>query len=495
MMKTEVPAMPKRKAAPAMSARPGGGAFLARGNAETFLDGVFVAFTLFIAWLPLVFGSNYLWAWGVNAVALGALLAVYEAGRLALGLRAPVAFGRIGWLFAGFALLLGWIALQVVTWVPQDWVNAYWSLASDILATVPGAEPVRGSISIAPDAGVVGLVRLLSTAAAFYLAVQLLRDRLRAEYFLIALVGMSVVYALFGICQMVFFPATGLWQSKTAYPDDLTSTFINRNNYATYAGMGLIAAFGLVIDLYRRVEKRRNMPFRYHALAMLEVSLRRGVWLVLCIFIIAVALLLTHSRGGVGSSLLGLFSLILCVALFTRRPTLALSVGAPVLIVIVAALLVYGDGLMERVAAGTEGQRREVMAWAFQGAQDAWSTGFGYESFSRIIPVYREAGHDIHLTWDKAHNTYIELLSDIGFPAAILATVLVLGFYGLLVRNLLGRERSPMFVLIGLGVSVQVFVHALLDFSLQIQAVTITFWVLLGGALAQSWSSRVDTSQ
>ena len=35
-----------------------------------------------------------------------------------------------------------------------------------------------------------------------------------------------------------------LWFDKLDYVDSLTSSFINRNSYATYAGLGLMATLG-----------------------------------------------------------------------------------------------------------------------------------------------------------------------------------------------------------------------------------------------------------
>ncbi|MFC6491681.1 hypothetical protein ACFSKM_02820 [Ancylobacter dichloromethanicus] len=51
-----------------------------------------------------------------------------------------------------------------------------------------------------------------------------------------------------------------------------------------------------------------------------------------------------------------------------------------------------------------------------------------------------------------------------------------------------------MITLVALSVSAAVLSHAAVDFSLQIQAVAITYWAILGAGLAQSWSRRIDTA-
>jgi hypothetical protein len=47
---------------------------------------------------------------------------------------------------------------------------------------------------------------------------------------------------------------------------------------------------------------------------------------------------------------------------------------------------------------------------------------------------------------------------------------------------------------IAAGVAFLVGVHALVDFSLQIQAVTLTFMAILGAGVAQSVSSQITVS-
>jgi O-antigen ligase len=96
-------------------------------------------------------------------------------------------------------------------------------------------------------------------------------------------------------------------------------------------------------------------------------------------------------------------------------------------------------------------------------------------------------------TWDKAHNTYLEVLQGLGVPvaAAFLAAV------GTLVwrcfSGAVTRRRFVTAPLAGSAVTVAVLLHAFVDFSLQCQAVAITWMAVLGAGVAQSWSSRMDT--
>ena len=473
----------------------GTGWFLARHTrAETFNDIVFIGLLLTLAWVPFRFGSNHLIAWGINAALLGAMLVAFEAGLVVAGQRHPVAPRRLWWAAALLSGLVAWILFQSATWSPVAWHSSIWQLANDVLATDPAAPPLIGRISVTPDQGMLGLVRLLTAAAAFYLALQLCRDSRRAELMLWAIVVVVTAYAAYGLIQLIFFPKTLLWITKPAYLSFVTSTFINRNTFATYAGIGLIAAIGLLIDRFRRAGAGREAPVTHRIAAGLDAAVR-GLPLIVAAMIITIALLWTASRAGVVSSLIGVVVLLVLILAMVRRQLLVLSAVGVALVLMAVALMSYGEALSDRLEtnSGTD-TRLAVTRRTFEAALDALWTGHGYGSFDRMFAVYRDIDFVVHWHWDKAHNTYVELLFELGLPATLAFFALIIGLVALLLVNVIKRQSKPILSLIALSVSVQVFLHATVDFSLQIQAVTITYWAILGAGLAQSWSRRIDTS-
>lgn len=52
------------------------------------------------------------------------------------------------------------------------------------------------------------------------------------------------------------------------------------------------------------------------------------------------------------------------------------------------------------------------------------------------------------------------------------------------------RRKNRIYPLVGIGTTMLVGAHSSMDFSLQIPAVALTYSVLLGITLAQSFSSR-----
>ena len=96
--------------------------------------------------------------------------------------------------------------------------------------------------------------------------------------------------------------------------------------------------------------------------------------------------------------------------------------------------------------------------------------------------------------WDKAHNTYLEVWQGLGlvFGTALMAALgwrISTSFVGAI-----RRRRDAKSPIVAAAASLLVAAHALVDFSLQIEAVTLTFMALLGAGVAQSESSRHATS-
>ncbi|GIW56085.1 MAG: hypothetical protein KatS3mg082_2489 [Nitrospiraceae bacterium] len=117
--------------------------------------------------------------------------------------------------------------------------------------------------------------------------------------------------------------------------------------------------------------------------------------------------------------------------------------------------------------------------------------GHGYGSFEQAFLMHRD--ERFPLVFDKAHNTYLEHLVELGLPATIVLWLGPLVLWGHLVAGVFRRRRNQIFPLVGAAASLLVGLHALVDFSLQIPAVAVTFAVIFGAASAQAvpTSSRI----
>ena len=85
----------------------------------------------------------------------------------------------------------------------------------------------------------------------------------------------------------------------------VSSTFVNRNSYATYAGLTLLAGLPLLFDKIQSSFKY-GLKNSFGRQYFLEQVLVRGWFALFLIITIATALILTQSRGGFSSTVLAL---------------------------------------------------------------------------------------------------------------------------------------------------------------------------------------------
>ena len=454
---------------------------------ETFLLGCLIAGLL---WAPLWLGSNRPVPWGVNAAIFCGLAALYECVRGIAGWRRPVSFRRLLIPVACFAIVMGWIILQWTTATPVALHHPIWLSASETLEF-----GLAGSISVNRDATAVAFLRLFTSASVFWLAVELCRSASGARLLVAAIAIIGLIYATYGIIVFFAFPKSLIWLEKVAYLDSLTSSFVNRNSYATYAGLGFLSSVALALSAFQAQSYGGDRARKAAAVAAVLVG-GAGFWLAVSV-IIGAALLLTSSRGGISATLAGLLALLVVYFAQRRgRQSPKLVAGGLTLLIALAVAVSFGELLAARLDAQgfRSDDRLAVYGTIWASIMDRPWLGFGYGTFEHVFPMYRDAGIGVMGTWDRAHNTYIEVMQGLGLP---ISGFLFLGVGVLVFRALKGaltRRRSVTAPLAASAASITVLTHAFVDFSLQIQAVTLTWMALLGAGVAQSWSQDVDTS-
>ncbi len=444
---------------------------------------IFALFICGLAWVPYWLGSNRLIAWGINAALFSGLAALYELSLLLRGALHPVPIKRIRVAAVLFAFVVVWIVLQNVTWMAATLQHPIWQLASDVLSW-----PVAGSISVDRDLTAIALLRLLTAASTFWLALQLSRDATRARLLIWSVIGISACYAAVGLFALGFMP-NGRVFAEFGPIKFVTSTFVNQNNYVTFAGIGLIAAVAAILRLYRRALAQSGDLLRFKVATLIGTTGSQGALPLALAAVILAALLLTGSRGGIISTVVGLFVLFILNARRARR------LGwNEVLLVVFAALLVvvafvgFGDVLVGQITAKGlyDPGRPAVLMVTLRSILSAPLLGFGYGTFSTAFPMFRDDSIGVLLVWDKAHDTYLEIFQGLGlfFGAMLIACVVVLVWE--CVKGARTRQRDATIPAIAASVSFLVGINAFVDFSLQIQAVTLTYMAVLGAGVAQA---------
>ena len=454
---------------------------------RTDLPILFWTLLIVVVAAPLPFGSVDGWSWALLATVVGILLAVWS-GHVLLGRLTP-AFGlRALWpilLLYGTAVVWAWLQAGE-GWLPAPWQHPLWELAGGALGW-----DLQGAVSIDPYQTEGAVIRLLTYGGVFWLAFQFGQRNVRARQGLIWVSYAGMAYAFYGLIMYFLGLDLILFFQKTAYLDDLTSTFVNRNSYATYAGLGLICTSGLIMVMITQAVASGRAAGAEGVLRLIETVAEKGWPLVVGWLAQLLALFLSHSRAGLLATLLGLVTFLLAAAgtrAVDRR--LALSVGGVGGVLLAGFFLINGEAVVKRLLTTSfeEEDRPLVYERVTEAIHDAGSLGTGYGTFEGVFRFYRTP--DIEGTFAKAHNVYLENLLELGIPAALALFAAVAGLAVLCIIGVRRRRQNAVYPCVGLGATVLVAVHAVVDFSLQIPAVTITYSFLMGIAAAQCWSSR-----
>jgi O-antigen ligase len=340
------------------------------------------------------------------------------------------------------------------------------------------------------------LLRLLTAGAVFWLFLQLCRSPQRAHWTVQAVAIIGIAYAIYGIVALFVFPGTILWLTKHAYLDSVTSTFVNRNSYATYVGIGLVCALACTFSAYVRSAIFVGRSALRRAVAFVASSAGAAGWWLVGSFILSLALVRTGSRGGILASVAGLITLTLMTGLRGRN-VIAATASLLGLLAAGVAIFAFGDFFAGRLWWGgvDASDRLAVYKLTILSILDVPWKGFGYGTFQYVFPMYRDNSVGPYGFWDKAHNTYLEIIQGLGIPAAALFFAMLLILTVRCGHAGLTRKSSATAPLVATGATMIVALHSFVDFSMQIQAVALTWTALLGAGVAQSWSGRVDTSK
>lgn len=440
-----------------------------------------------LAWVPFWYGSNELISWGINAVLFPGLAALYEISLLIRRKGHAVGIRNLASAAALFTVVVIWIGCQTLVLPHSPLVNPIWDMASEALA-----RPIDGSISVNRDLTTLALVRMITAASVFWIALQLCRDEARAGLLVTLIAAIGCGYAAYGLVAL---KAGQLpWLDIPANGGKVSSTFYNRNSFATYAGLALIALAGLILQLYRRQMAGAVGGWRLRLAAFIEVTGQQGAVLLAAGFLTLVALLLTGSRGGIIATGLGLVMLgVLARSSEGDRGQKSTAVTLFALVLVAATLYAFGGvfaGSLEERGV-SDASRMSVYVLTLRSILNAPLLGFGYGTFVDVFPMYRDRSISVDGIWGQAHNTYLEIFQGLGL---IFGSLLVASVALLVLRCVTGSQRrqsNMMVPRVAASAACLVGIHSLVDFSLQIQAVALTFAAILGAGVAQSESSRL----
>ena len=201
--------------------------------------------------------------------------------------------------------------------------------------------------------------------------------------------------------------------------------------------------------------------------------------------------MLSNSRAGVLSGGVGVIAL-LCLLLFShlKQAPYVRSFTAISFVAVLAFFVIGGGTVWDRATSVNliQNERFSIYEGTLNAISGAPWSGTGSGTFEEVFPFYQP--ETLQARALRAHNSYLENAMELGIPAAVLLT-LAIAIPAL--RCLLAiwrRGRRAIYPLIAVAATVTTMLHALLDFTLQVPAVAVTFLAILGTGCAQAWNSR-----
>jgi O-antigen ligase len=423
---------------------------------------------------PLFFGS-------VDRVWVSVWTVVLSFGTICGAAAGPInaAQRRIVLVFCLLAAAYVMVAVfQLIPARPGGLGDSIWLRPKELLG-LDVAPHISSRAEIPPIAIGHFLVAVTSLLCGFFAGL----SRRNADRLITAARTSILLYAVYGLTALALTPDLLLWAPKLAYRGSLTSTFVNHNTAATLIGAGMIlcacAAF-LTLQTLQWSSLRILLLTPTNERVALELVLRAAAALI-CFF----ALLLTGSRGGLICSCVGLlvaFGLMLPDKLGYRSRYVA---GSLIALAVTSAWL-SGAGRIGSEGAFDAG-RWTVYQMCLDAIRQRPLLGVGLGTFADVFPSLRTASFESWGVWDFAHSTALEIAFEMGIPLAlalVLAASASVFILARAARHSDGWSRGSFAALT--GIAVLSYLHAMIDFSLQIPGYAIVFGILLGCGLARA---------
>ncbi|MEA2489291.1 MAG: hypothetical protein QOH21_1083 [Acidobacteriota bacterium] len=459
--------------------------------------GCLALFLVWLAWLPLPFGSV------VDRARLPLVAPPLVLGIMAAILRAIATRDRTNaaqptraWLIWGSGLFLFFLAgaLQLVP-LPAGMLeaispesHAIWSEASSVaaLAGVPAAG--MHPLSVDPAATAAELFRIAGLLAAFLTAAMLIRGH-TSRMILIAVLGASALFqVLYGVREAALgrYAIWG-WPNKLIL-GRVTGTFVNPNHFGHYVALTVPLALFVAALAWRETAVAETPLLRRLTMLFERRIVPFGLGILTAIACVA-AVLLAQSRGALLAMAAGM---AFVAALLPGRRVAKLALAAFGGLLVVVALVVF-LGTERTVArfAPSQFERATLVGRriGIEAAGRIWErfpiAGSGLGTFERVVSM--EQTQDLAKIYHHAHNDYAEIAATAGTFGFMIAFVALFGGYIALARLSRDRElswRRRAFQYAALASLTIAMVHALFDFNFFIPANPATLAAIVGAAVA-----------
>ena len=246
-------------------------------------------------------------------------------------------------IFVLFLIVLLWGGIQLIPFMPAGIAHPIWAMASNGL----GLDLVA-SISSDHYETIQSISQFTTYGLMFFLAMQFSVDKERASQIIKVILFTCAACVFYGVVLYSLQIEKVLWIDKLMYKGSLTGTFINRNSFATYIGIGLIIS---AVYLHRALLKDTGgyQDVDLFSAVLKNFSYKAFPYFFLTIFFIA-SIILTHSRAGLAASFVGL---IFTLALLQLKSKLSAkykyAFSAMIVLGLISFLMIGGETFIDRL--------------------------------------------------------------------------------------------------------------------------------------------------
>ena len=315
--------------------------------------------------------------------------------------------------------------------------------------------------------------------------------RLRLVARLVVIFGFLL--AVYGLMQHFVNPRTIFWLREPSQAEPF-GPYINRHHFAGY--MELVLAMPLGLLFAGAIERERILLYTFASAIM------------------AIALVMTNSRGGMLSMVCEIMFLALVAATVrgrrkrgeeqedrgTRMRAAAVRVGlgfAMIVAVFFGVLYFGGDEAITRLLGTVDSSdpttgRTHFWSGTVGIIKDHPLTGTGLGAFSAVYPSYDTANGNYRL--EQAHNDYLQIISDGGVVGGVLGLLFVVWLFRTALKRTQSHDRVRRGVALGaLAGCAGVLVHSFFDFTLHTTANGLMFLLLAALATVNGRVEEPDT--
>lgn len=286
------------------------------------------------------------------------------------------------------------------------------------------------------------------------------------------------IFAFFAILQGVLSPTKiyGIYERQLAQP---YGSFVNRHNFAAY--MEMTIAIPLALVLTGTIKRDQRLLY------------------LTAIVLMAVALFLSGSRGGLFSLVAEILLLVMITAPVRKGKRLILRLGlagALLVAVVAGTIFVGGDSSLTRIsetASSKDVTSNRTQIWKVAGdvIVHNFPFGAGLGAFGvAYTPTDPLSGSE---RVEQAHNDYLQTVTDAGLVGILLGGLFLYFLARTFLRNLETRNQYRRAIVIGSGAGIfAILFHSLFDFVLHTTAISVLFLVLVALMVAAGFKYADD---